>query len=297
MPRGRRRYKPPPPEAMETTDIPLGCSLTLTKWIMCAINVVFMLFAVALIVIGANAEVGLVQVNIPAGLALGVAFLGCVIFAVCAFGLYGAKEINICYLKVYFVLMIIIFVVEILAATISFLATDYLDKALSSAWSTGSPSDLYYTESQFKCCGYLNPQDRPSNGTGTTCDPTWTSGCKSFMIDFIQSYIKGIQGVLVVVLILQVIACGGAYLLIQGISQLTEQAEDAEEAEYEERRHRRRYDDDSDSEDDRRRRKNRRRRDDDDDDLEDPPPRRGGRGGGEPRDGDEMYGATGYQKK
>lgn len=145
-----------------------GCAVPFRTALL-VLNAVFILIAMGLIALSIAAFVefhtysAIIATEIPAGL-LAVAILMLIVSTV---GFCGTYKNNRCLLMIYFSILVLMLVGQILVAyfSISSKHPDVVLPLLRTGWEkeyAASPSSLEFFEATFCCCGFMNATDYPA---------------------------------------------------------------------------------------------------------------------------------------
>lgn len=178
-------------------------------------NIIFALFAILLVVLGAVAVKELKQysyitkVGVPAGLiVLGVILLGIILL-----GIFGSFKKSTKLLAAYFVLLFLFIICEFGVGGGSYAFRDKIPEELEQSWSAVDPIDRANLQYSFWCCGWATIDDNPGPNcpqpTNSTSNNTLTTGlymgpsvnsttsCEDLIVGFFneQLYAVGTAGI------------------------------------------------------------------------------------------------------
>jgi len=168
------RYKMPQDEDLLTESFSARrrC-FTIFQRITVVSNIIFSLFAILLIVVGAvsvrelKSYSTLARVSVPAGLIVLGFFLLVIIFL----GLYGSFKKNTKFLAAYFLLLLLFVICEFGVGGGAYGLRDNVADQLERSWSYISDQDRNNLQISFGCCGWGNITDNP----GSNCAPNITT--------------------------------------------------------------------------------------------------------------------------
>jgi len=142
-------------------------------------NLIFALFAILLVVLGAVAVRALgsyselTKVSIPAGLIV----LGLLLLFIIFLGLYGSFKKNTKFLAAYFVLLFIFIICEFGVGGGAYALRSQVPARLSASWAYIPDQDRNNFQNSFGCCGWSSTTDSPGsncvyNNTNHTANHT-----------------------------------------------------------------------------------------------------------------------------
>jgi len=142
-------------------------------------NIIFALFAILLIVLGGVAVKELsaysffAKITIPAGLIV----LGVFLLFIILLGVFGSFKKSTKLLAAYFALLFIFIICEFGVGGGSYTMKDKIPTTLQTGWASLADVNLNNIQTQWQCCGWLNPTDHPGSNCwsyNTTTNPTTT---------------------------------------------------------------------------------------------------------------------------
>jgi len=142
-------------------------------------NLIFALFAILLVVLGAVAVRALqsyselTKVSIPAGLIV----LGLLLLFIIFLGLYGSFKKNTKFLAAYFVLLFIFIICEFGVGGGSYALRSQVPQRLENSWALIPDQDRNNFQNSFGCCGWSSVTDNPGSNcvSNTTTNHTANS--------------------------------------------------------------------------------------------------------------------------
>jgi len=207
-------------------------------------NIIFALFAILLIVLGAVSvrELGsyssMTKISIPAGFIV----LGFILLVIIFLGLVGSFKKNTKFLAAYFVLLLLFVICEFGVGGGSYSMRSQIPTRLEASWAILPDVDRNNLQIAFSCCGWFNSTDSPGSNcavnttnTNSTINSTlrdsfhemdeefvyrqtftnWTGPCKDALISYFNSrlYAVGTVGIVFAVLqlmslISSIVVCG-----------------------------------------------------------------------------------------
>jgi len=148
-------------------------------------NIIFALFAILLVVLGAVAVKELkeysyvAKVSVPAGLIV----LGLILLIIIFLGIFGSFKKSTKLLAAYFVLLFLFIICEFGVGGGAYTLRGSIPSELEYSWARLSDIDRANLQWQFTCCGWANMTDQPgSNCPQTNVNTTLTTGMASFPV-------------------------------------------------------------------------------------------------------------------
>ncbi|KAF6030489.1 tspan3 [Bugula neritina] len=232
----------------------MACGTNAIKTCLCILSVFFWTCAVTLIVIGSIilAEYGNIselaqstEILAPSMILIGA---GVFLFIVGLLGCVGALKGNKLVLTVFFLLMLVVLVGEVVAVAFGYYYREQVGTKLNTKFhemikdckndsSDASCSEIDFIQEKFECCGadtyedwfmstenYSIPQSccrennctTPERGTNETIanEVIFTRGCSAKAIDLIEDYFTWIFVATIIVVILQVLGLIGTCVML-----------------------------------------------------------------------------------
>lgn len=205
----------------------IGCMSTLVY----AFNLFFFVLGVLLLGAGIYAQVKLGPLAELLNLPLSVVMIVLASIVVCLtfFGCVGAYCKKRGLLKIYWVLLLIIILLQIILGLIIYLERNNLVDVMSKSWhDPNSDASKVYLEDHFHCCGWVNITDSPA--VSVTCPapsstrddnvpppddpPSPPQGCKSAIVDYFNSQILVLEIVAISVSSAELVALLFSFCLI-----------------------------------------------------------------------------------
>nr|XP_002129950.3 CD63 antigen-like [Ciona intestinalis] len=149
----------------------MNCGMKFVKYSLFAFNLVFFIFAMALIGVGAAVEIKYRSLVTVTGSAISAApilliCIGVFIFFVSFFGCCGAYKENYCMVSTFAILMALIFILEVGATISAYVLRGkikmYLEKSFTKSieeYKTSTKGAFNFVQKTFHCCGSTNESD------------------------------------------------------------------------------------------------------------------------------------------
>ena len=140
------------------------------------VNAIFIGIGIVMIIYATSALNNRFANAFGSGLAFTLLIAGILVILISILGSIGAKTDNKFLTLLYFLVVIAIFLASIIAGSMFFFAKDSLDAQFSDLWCDyADKSEGTSIQSEFHCCGYTCPYDRPAGGQCTFMNGTmWT---------------------------------------------------------------------------------------------------------------------------
>lgn len=155
-------------------DLPatLSCSAEISKKILIAMNVLFLIFAVIILAVGAYALNAENPIYKESGLPTGIMVLGGLVLVLAFLGCFGALQENRVLLLLYAVLLVILIICQLAVAGVLLADRGSLEEYLKEQWAKASVAVKKEVQDDFECCG-LNSY----NDANITCPRTASEAC------------------------------------------------------------------------------------------------------------------------
>jgi len=154
-------------------------------------NIIFALFAILLIVVGAVSVRELknystnARVSIPSGLIV----LGFLLLVIIFLGLYGSFKKNTKFLAAYFLLLLIFVICEFGVGGGSYALRGSIPEQLEKSWNDYiSDVDKNNIQIAFGCCGWSNTTDSPGSNCAVPPNNSTVNSTSSFRMVFRQTF-------------------------------------------------------------------------------------------------------------
>ena len=194
------------------------------------INTLFALSSIFMIIFGFNSrwihwDIGRFNISLSNQITDILFFTGFILFSISLFGIIGIKTRSICYLRIYMILISILFLGQIIIMILSFYYGNNNDNIAQNIWDH-SYNNTVIDEIQdyFNCCGYLNYTDDPGTNCNIIAKRENTTiyklpGCKETISSWLHNNMNFIGKTSIIVFILEVVLIGATYLSIYNIKK------------------------------------------------------------------------------
>jgi len=235
----------------------LGGGAKCIKYTLFIFNMLFLLAGLALIIVGAVAQVQ-ANKNLGGGSLSGagifIIVIGGIVFVICFFGCAGAINNNYCMVVTYGVLLVLLLVAEVAGVIAGFVLKNQIQSTLNQQLTDSqkqynfSPNDVTSgswnnTQSTLKCCGTTGYQswgvNQACNSTNTVPDTCcvnytvncgvnsltspaapqifYTQGCTTALTTLLKTYLVAVGAVAAAIAILEVIGIIFAFCLAHSL--------------------------------------------------------------------------------
>ncbi|XP_028169756.1 23 kDa integral membrane protein-like [Ostrinia furnacalis] len=197
------------------------CAQYIIKYILFAVNLIFALGGLALLILGVIVQVQVSDVVSVASVNISVApissmVIGSVIFFIAFLGCCGAIKENRCFLLTYAVFMVLLMIVKITLGTVIFVSKEDVvadvPQWLGDTF-VNNRTDFYDIQTSFQCCGTVGPQVYLPDPLPASCcaeEPCLAAnafdGCNQVIQDYLSAFLIAIGAVLLVVAGIELVA-------------------------------------------------------------------------------------------
>ncbi|KAJ3114143.1 Leukocyte surface antigen cd53, partial [Nowakowskiella sp. JEL0407] len=165
-------------------------------------------------------------INLSSPIAIAAIVIGLIITLVSFLGCFGAANEKGLLLKSYFVLLIVLIILEISVGIAAYVKKEEIPTLLEKGWTTSyrtSPKGIFVVEKMFECCGFHNtthlaiPPDCPDQY------PTWTQSCFEVVTLSLQNSLNTIGGAGIILGVFELAGLIFSLVLFQRIAKRDQQ--------------------------------------------------------------------------
>ena len=132
-------------------------------------------------VYASKAESGVSQL-FSLALAIGLIVVGSFVLLTSCFGCFGAWRESRCFLGMYFVILLVLIIVQVSIGAAGFALRGRAQQELQNAWEKSADSVRNEIQQHFNCCGWANTTDNP----GTNCSQPNEGECATIVVQYVQ---------------------------------------------------------------------------------------------------------------